>query len=972
MTPERWQEVKKVLAGALERTPEHRRVYLDQACTEPNLRREVESLLAAHDQGGGSFIERLATAGGETLKSGDRIGPYEIVARIGAGGMGEVYEAHDIKLKRLVAIKVLPPPLVNDRERLDRFRREARLAASLNHPHIAAVHGLEEFGGTVALVMELAAGLTLAERLRRGPIPVVEAVPIARQIADALEYAHERGVVHRDLKPANIKIAPDDSVKILDFGLAKAVHGEAGATLIDDSATLSQTATECGVLLGTAAYMSPEQAKAKPVDRRADIWAFGCVLYEMLTAKKAFPGETVTESLAATLAQDPDWSQLPAATPMRVRVLLQRCLQKDPKQRLRDIGDARISLDEVLSGAPEAPSPAASHRNSPGLLWLVSAVAVVFAVATAYLALTRARQRAHAADATRFQITLPGKFSPSTPYYYFALSPDGRKLAFISTGADGRSRLWARSLGSLEARPLDGTEGADDRPFWSPDSRSIGFFLQGKLKKVDISGGPSTEICDANGVWGGVWTKDDKILFASNSGIMIVDASGGKPSKLTDGLAETPVLLPDGRHFVYARNAGGSTAASGIYLGSLDAKPGKQSKKLLDDRSELAYVPTSDPAIWRLLFVRGATPASSLGTLMGQRFDTRRLALTGEAIPIAEQVSNFSFGASADTLVYLTNIQVVAGGAQGGVLGQLTWFDRGGKALQVMGDPGIYRTLALSPDGTRVAFERADPQGGTNRNIWLYEFARGVTTRFTFDSGWDSHPVWSPDGSRIAFGSNRDGGFNLYQKASNLATEDVLLFKSSDNKVPSSWSPDGRFLVYSNTISPARIRILPLAARSDRKPMRLDDSEFNEALAVVSPDGRWIAYHSDESGRNEIYVRPFEVSGATSSSSARANPVTGKWMVSNGGGTTALWRRDGKELFYLSLDGNAMAVDVSTSGGEFQAGTPRLLFKVPQGVVFWDVSSDGKRFLMAAPSAASAAVQPKFTVVLNWQATLGK
>jgi eukaryotic-like serine/threonine-protein kinase len=736
-----------------------------------------------------------------------------------------------------------------------------------------------------------------------------------------------------------------------------------------NSPTLTHMATQAGVLLGTAAYMSPEQAKAKPVDRRADIWAFGCVLYEMLTAKKAFPGETVTEALAATLARDPDWSQLPAATPVRVRVLLQRCLQKDPKQRLRDIGDARISLDEVLSGVPEAGLPAAGRVSSRRWLWLVSGVAAVLAVATAYLALARVRQRPPAVAPTmRFEITTPERFSLSS--HFFALSPDGRELAFIGRDADGQNRLWVRSFESLDAQPLDGTEGADDRPFWSPDSRFIGFLSQDKLKKVDTSGGPPTVICDADGIWGGAWTKDDRILFGTNSGAMIVDASGGKPSQVINGLAATPLLLPDGRHSIYLGDWGASNPATGIYIGSIDAKSGQRSKKLLNDDSEVAYVPSSDPAIWRLLFVRGATPATSLGTLMEQRFDTRRLALIGEAIPVAQQVPNLSFGASPDVLTYMTNLSAAApGGARGDVQGQLTWFDRNGKILEAVGEPGSIRTLALSPDGQRVVFERADPQGGTSRNLWLYEFARGVTTRFTLDSSWDTDPVWSPDGRRIVFGSGRDGGFNLYEKDSNSATEDVPVLRSNDNKLPSSWSPDGRFLLYFNPIPPTHIWLLPLAGEAGRKPVRMDDSEFNEGFGSVSPDGRWIAYHSDESGRYEIYVRPFDVSRTTGSSSDEATPVAGKWMVSKGGGMTALWRRDGKELFYLGLDGNAMAVEVRTSG-EFQAAIPKVLFKVPQGVLFWDVSADGKRFLMPAPSAASAAMRPKFTVVLNWQAAL--
>lgn len=450
-----------------------------------------------------------------------------------------------------------------------------------------------------------------------------------------------------------------------------------------------------------------------------------------------------------------------------------------------------------------------------------------------------------------------------------------------------------------------------------------------------------------------------------------MDASGGKPSQITDGLSITPLLLPDGRHFIYFHYAGANVAGTGgVYLSSVDAKPGQRSRKLLGDYSVVAFVPSSDPAVWRLLFVRGATAARSLGTLMAQRFDTQRLELVGEAVPIAEQVPNLSFGASSDVIVYLAGFPGAAApaGSRGNIRGQLTWFNRDGKILEAVGEPGTYRTLALSPDGKRVAFERVDPLSGSSREIWLYEFARGVTTQFTFDSSWDTAPVWSPDGSRIVFGSAKEGNFNLYQKASNLATEDAPLFKSSDNKLPSSWSPDGRFLLYYSPIPPVHIWLLPLGGAADRKPVRLDNSEFNEVYGRVSPDGRWIAYHSDESGRDEIYVRPVDVALLTGSSPAGVPPVTGKWMVSKGGGTAALWRRDGKELFYLGLDGSAMAVEVS-SGESFQAGIPKVLFKVPQGVLFWDVSPDGKNFLMAAPSANT---QPKFAVTLNWQAALEK
>ncbi len=577
------------------------------------------------------------------LGNNTRLGPYEILAPIGAGGMGEVYRAKDSKLGRHVALKVLPDAFARDTDRMARFQREAKVLASLNHTNIAAIHGLEDSGKTHALVMELVEGPTLADRIRLGPIPMDEALQIAKQTCDALEYAHEHGIVHRDLKPANIKVTNDDAVKVLDFGLAKAIEGDAASADVANSPTMSRMATLAGVLLGTAAYMSPEQAKGKAVDRRADIWAFGCVLYEMLTGKMAFRGETVTDTLAAVIREEPDWSQLPAATPVRIRVLLQRCLQKDPKQRLRDIGDARISLEEVLSGAQD-PAPAATAAG-PGrrwLLWVVGGAAGVFVMATALLAFLYFHQKPSATQSMRFEIPLPDKttFTGGAP----SVSPDGHKLAFILTGADGQSRLWIRSLDTLEVRPLEGTEGANGWPFWSPDSSSLAFQLRDKLLKVDISGGPPQVLCESSTVvLGGAWLPDHRILFSSTGQLMQVADWGGVPSRIgPTGSGDFPTVLPDGHRFLYAVGPPGA-ANSGIYVGSLDAKPGDPpAKRLLPDTSEVVLAPSPDRNLGYLLFLRGSTTVGSKGTLMAVPFDPRQLALVGEPIPIAEQVTSFS------------------------------------------------------------------------------------------------------------------------------------------------------------------------------------------------------------------------------------------------------------------------------------------------------------------------------------------
>ncbi len=902
------------------------------------------------------------------IESGKHLGPYEILAPLGAGGMGEVYRARDSKLGRDVALKVLPDPFAHDAERMARFQREAKFLASLNHSNIASIYGFEDSGATRALVMELVEGPTLADRLKSGPLPVDDALLIARQMCDALEYAHEHGIVHRDLKPANIKVTRDDTVKILDFGLAKAIEGDAASADIANSPTISRMATQAGVLLGTAAYMSPEQAKGKVVDRRADIWAFGCVLYEMLTGKMAFGGEVVTETLAAILKNDPDWSQLPAATPMRIRVLLQRCLQKDPKQRLRDIGDARISLDEVIAGAPDnaASPPGAAATKGSRWTWLVSGIAVLFILATALLAFLYFRRSRNPApvQAVRFEVPLPEKtsFTGGGP----SVSPDGRKLAFIAAGADGRSRLWVRSLDTVEVKPLEGTEGANGWPFWSPDSSSVAFVAGGKLMKIDISGGPPQSLCDVSSiVFSGFWKPDHQIIFSVLGQLLQVPDFGGTPSPVGSTTAGFPSLLPDGRHFLYSIGPPG-TPKAGIYVGALDSKPGElPNDKLSNESSEAIYVPSPDSALGYVLFLRPASENASSGTLMAIPFDSQRLKVIGEPVPVAEGVSSFS-ASPTGVLVYFGGNSTVTGPSRGNVQGQLTWFDRTGKQLGVIGDPGLYRTLAISPDGKRVAFERADPQNFSNRNIWLYDLARGVTTRFTFDSGWDANPVWSPDGSHIAFASLRGATFDIYQKTSNLAGEDELLFKSDTQKLTSSWSPDGRFLLFYNAVGTTHVWVLPLAdGQADGKPFPLEQSNFAQAVGRFSPDGRWIAYQSNESGKDEIYVRPFDAAP----SSATGAQITGKWMVSKDGGGTPLWRRDGKELFYLSPNGMAMAVDVNTTG-IFQAGIPKPLFKVPSGLLYWDVTADGKRFLMPAPSASSAGAP--FTVVLNWQAALKK
>ncbi len=905
------------------------------------------------------------------IQPGTHLGPYEITNAIGAGGMGEVYRARDTKLGRDVAIKVLPEAFARDAERMARFQREAKVLASLNHPNIATIHGLEDSGPEGlgrALVMELVEGPTLADRIKQGPIPIEEALKIAKQICEAMEYAHERGIVHRDLKPANVKVTADDAVKILDFGLAKALEGDPASIDVATSPTISRMATMQGVLLGTAAYMSPEQAKARAVDRRADIWAFGCVLYEMLTGKQTFTGETVTDTLAAVIRAEPDWSQLPAATPTRVRVLLQRCLQKDPKQRLRDIGDARISLDEVLSGAPDMALAGAGQVATPrwrsALPWALFGVT---AAALAAFAFAHFREsRLTLPEVTRFQIPMPEGVTPA-PGSHFEVSPDGRQLAFFGVGSDGEARLWVRSMDSLQARPLPGSESGISSPFfWSPDSQFLAFDAGGKLKKIAVAGGPAQTICDVPAVVvGGSWNRDGVIIFGTNGGaaLMRVSAEGGNPSLLTTldpSRHETnhslPFFLPDGRHFIYLRESS-SPENTGAYIGSLDAKPENQNMKpLLATQLAPEYAASNGAGPGYLLFVRDRA-------LLAQPFDADKLELSGGRVEIAEPVGNFLergfFSVSANgVVVYRTS---------GGASSQLTWLDRQGKGqgAPITGQ-GTSFDVALSPDGGRVALTRLEP----NVALWLYDFARGTTTRFTFGSPLAYGAVWSPDGNTIVFSSTRGGRANLYQKPANGAKDEEVLLKSPETTLATSWSHDGRFLLYTVLDPKTKDGIWVLPLREGGKPFPFLRTEFNEDHGRFSPDGHWVAYQSDESGRNEIYVRPFSPDSNGAGASAG-----GKWQISTDGGIDPCWRGDGKELYYLSPDRKLMAVEV-VANPAFHAGVPKELFQASppsvdvSGLRNWDVTSDGNRFLFATPAAEAS--QASFTVVQNWQAGLKK
>ena len=736
MTPERWRQVEALYHSAWEREPSQRTAFLEEACQgDEDLRREVESLLAQQSSPG-AWLERpvweSSGISSVSFTAGAQLGPYRLESVLGRGGMGEVWKARDTRLDRMVAVKV------SKQQFAERFEREARAVAALNHPNIATLHDV----GPNYLVMEYVEGES-----PKGPLPVEEALKIARQIADALEAAHRKGIVHRDLKPANIKVKPDGTVKVLDFGLAKLTREGAEP---EDSPTFTMAATQAGMILGTAAYMAPEQASGKSVDKRADIWAFGVVLYEMLTGERLFQGDDVAAILASVVKDEPDWSRLPP----NVRRLLQSCLQKDPNKRLRDIGDAWHLLDDA--GPVSIPSPAKRRWLWPGVAALF---AVAFAVALALVSLLYFRQQPAVVQPVQFQIPPPEKATvpAGAP---FAVSPDGRHLAFAAS-SEGKMNLWIRSLDSLEARPLPGGEMSATPPpmFWSPDSRYIVFQDEDKLKKIDIAGGPTQTLCDVTAfIVSGSWNRDNVIILGNSfgggngGGLMRVSATGGMCSPLTkldasrgEGFHSFPTFLPDGRHFVYNRNPG--PGAGGIYVGSLDAKPGEQSMRQLVSTPEgAAYVPPSGSSPGRLLFMRG-------GTLVAQAFDDRRLELVGDAIPVAEQLGvflNYAFFS-----VSANGVLVYRSGASQTVT-QLTWLDREGKRLGTVGEPGVYSEVTVSPDGTRAAVARGD------FDLWLTDLARGVSTRFTFGPGHAQNAVWSPDGTRIIFASDRDGGvFNL-------------------------------------------------------------------------------------------------------------------------------------------------------------------------------------------------------------------
>ncbi len=958
MEAKRWQEIKRIYESALELAPESRSGFLDEKCAgDKSLRQQVESFLECRPAAE-EFLKSPAfkmaapdpfgSNESRTDLTGSTLLHYSVMRKIGEGGMGEVYQAQDLKLNRQVALKILPDSFAYDPERLARFDREAKLLASLNHSNIAAIYGLEEAGEKRFLVLELVEGETLAQRIARGPLPMDEALEICHQIAEGVEAAHERGVIHRDLKPANIKVNPEGKVKILDFGLAKAFQGEAAPADTSKSPTLTNQMTRAGVILGTAAYMSPEQAQGKPVDRRTDIWAFGCVLYECLTGERAFGGETVTEALASILRSEPNWKMLPQETSASVRNVLQRCLQKDPKQRIRDVADAWLEI----AAAPV--HPAVAHRRiRERLAWTAAAVLLLGLLISLPFTISYLRQKPPAeAVAVRFAISAPEKatFGP------IAVSTDGRSLVF---GADveGKNQLWLRPLGSDTERPLPGTEDVTGYPFWSPDSRSIGFLADGKLKKMDLADMKQQTLCNVPGTrigvaFGGTWNREGTILFSGGRIIYRVPASGGEPTPVP-GLDQPrpgvsyrwPSFMPDGRHFLYLVMT--ANQGSAVYLASLD---GKETKRLLAANSSAIYAAWT-PGGGYLLFARQ-------GALFAQPFDAASLALTGEPFHVADQVrvspnsrGNFSVSDNA-TLIYDPRGDYVDNQ-------QLEWIDRAGKLLGPISAVGSFSAPSLSPDGKRVAVECRDPKTRTY-DIYVIDLERGSSRKLTFDSAGDIDPIWSPDGSSIVWASNRGGTYELYQKPASGAWQDELLFKSDVDLFPTHWSADRRFILYERDDPKTKFDVWVRPLEGDRKAFPLLSMPSNERWARFSPDTRWIAYAADESGEPEVYVRTLPASG-------------GRWQVSTKGGSIPQWRGDGKELFFISADRKLMAVEVRT-GSTFEPGIPKALFDLSTASLSandtFAVTADGQRFIFVTQIRETA--PSSLNVVVNWAADLKK
>jgi len=899
-----------------------------------------------------------------SLAAGNRLGRYEIRSKLGEGGMGEVYRAYDDKMNREVAIKVLPAALSSDKDRLARFEQEAQAAGSLNHPNILTIHQIETHDGAPYIVSELLEGEELRDRLDAGTIALRKAIDYAQQIVNGLSAAHAKGIVHRDLKPENLFITNDERVKILDFGIAK-LSAAAASTNPDISEDATRRVlTNPGVVIGTVGYMSPEQVRGAGTDHRSDIFSFGAILHEMLTGHRAFKRETMAETMTAILKEEPEElnASLPNINPPLARIV-QRCLEKKPERRFQstqDLGFALDALSAPTSGSGAGMTTAASAAIAEAkasvwrarIPWIALAGVSLIAIAALFFAFRNARSRA---DVRTFRFNMVHG-QRTTGFGQLAVSPDGRNVV-ISSVNEGKSQLWIRPLDSLTARALPNTEGANGFPFWSPDSGSIAFAGGGKLRKFDFADGTVQPICDIpfgdRRGFDGTWNRDGTILFfVGGTTIYSVPATGGEPRPVPglerssqEGLLRWPQFLPDGKHFLYLLTTP-QQSNSEVFVSSLD---GKDTKRLLTAQSNAFYA-TAPNGGGYLLFARN-------GALVAQPFDAKTLTLSDQPVRVADQVrvntNSRGFFSASDTGVLVYD-QFTEGDYR-----LLTWFDRAGKQLETFGEKGSFIQVRLSPDKKSVALSRRDPATGVF-DLFVIDVARGATTRLTSGPSDVADFVWSPDGNYIGWVSFRDQRYQLVRKLASGAGQEEVLLESNKQIFPNAWSPDGKFILYTEVNPNTRRDIWVLPLEGDRKPFAFFQSPADDTLAVFSPDGHWVAYESTESGTPEIYVQSFPASG-------------GKWPVSNKGGRRPAWRSDGKELFYLTLEGKLMGVEIKL-GSSFEPGVPRELFDVAIAGSLpnapYDVTADGQRFLLLRgqvdPNPSS------LTVVLNWTADLKK
>jgi len=970
MTAERWRQISAIYNAAIARTGADRTAYVSSACRgDEDLRREVGVLLAQGD----SFLAKAVA-----LPPGSRLGAYELIEVVGAGGMGVVYRARDLKLQRDVALKVLPDAVALDPDRIARFRREATVLASLNHPNIGAIYGFEDSGDVHALVLELVEGPTLADRIARGAIPLDEALPIARQIAEALEAAHEQGIIHRDLKPANIKLRPDGTVKVLDFGLAKALEPITGPSQPAGAASLSPTITSpavmsgVGVLLGTAAYMSPEQAKGKPADKRSDIWAFGCVLYEMLTARRAFAGDDVTETLASVLAREPDWTALPTKVTPAIRTLLRRCLDKDRRKRIGDVAVARFAIDEA--GALGAGASANDGEVQPRIdaavataraqlrrvmrvrMTLVTAAAVLITGAVVGAAVWYATRPTPPRIVQLTVATTPATAVATGGGRNLAFTPDGSRIVYV--GNNG-SELLVRSLDALEPVSLFRTDRQLRSPFVSPDGQWVGFVDNfNTLKKVAITGGPAMTVTPLDGAWAGaVWMPDDTIVFAAGpSGLQQTAAGGGAVKVLTrpepargEAAHVYPEVLPGGRAVIFTV-VPTTRFTDATHIAVLDLQTRTQTV-VVRGGSQAHYV-----ASGHLVYAAG-------GALRAIAFDPLTLTTRGTSVPVVtDVVTSAGFYVDAVNAVMADDgtLAYVRGTGEPVAQRTLVWVDRQGRETAIAAPPRAYIYPRISPDGGRLAIYGADQM----LDLWLWDFGRLTLTRLTSTSSIDSYPVWAPDGQRLLFASGRERGRNLYAQAADGTGTAERLTTSPNQQNATAITPDGMHLLFTETVPQTGEDVMQVAVTGTHTITPLVHTSAAERNGIVSPDGRWLAYDANDSGSFEVYVRPYP------------DVASGRWLVSTGGGTRPLWSRDGRELFYVSPTGALMRVGVERAAS-WAATTPTMLLKDGSVVTpaqnvgrSYDVSPDGQRFLVVTPTTESNDPPAQLVVVQHFDEML--